>query len=360
MKIALKYVVSDTDRHGNVRYYYREPGKRKVRLRAKPGTAEFFEQWTAAKNGTMTAAPERETGACDGKSLRWLVAEYKQSYYWTSNIGEKTRRDRAPIIERFLENNGDGEKPYAKFERRHMLKRRDALRDTPAAANTLVKTMKQVFAFAVEYELLETNPCAGIKPLKEGPGYHTWTHGEIAQFRSHHPIGTKARLAMELAYEFSQRISDVHRLGPQFLTSEGNLKFVQKKNEESNPVEIDLPIPTYLRDMIDQTLIGTATFLVTEYGNPFSVKGFGNKFREWCDEAGLPQRCAMHGLRKAGSVAMAESGTSPHQIMSVTGHRTLAEVQRYTEAAKKKKLAAEEFARRECDYQKVPPFGSEG
>ena len=28
------------------------------------------------------------------------------------------------------------------------------------------------------------------------------------------------------------------------------------------------------------------------------MAGLGNRMREWCDEAGLPQ-CAAHGLRKA-------------------------------------------------------------
>ena len=44
-------------------------------------------------------------------------------------------------------------------------------------------------------------------------------------------------------------------------------------------------------------MIGVKTFLVTEYGKPFTPAGFGNWFRQRCDEAGLPQ-CSAHGLRK--------------------------------------------------------------
>ena len=159
---------------------------------------------------------------------------------------------------------------------------------------------------------------------------------------------------MELALEYSQRISDVHRLGPQFLTSEGTLKFVQKKNEARKPVTVEVPIPSYLQQIIDATPTGDETYLVTEYGKSFSTKGMGNKFRDWCDAAGLPKNCAMHGLRKAGSVAMAESGTTAHGIMAVTGHQTLAEAQRYTEEANRRKLAIQEFERRELEHKKVP------
>ena len=34
---------------------------------------------------------------------------------------------------------------------------------------------------------------------------------------------------------------------------------------------------------------------------------FGNKFREWCDEAGL-RHCSAHGLRKAAATRLAEHG----------------------------------------------------
>jgi len=42
-----------------------------------------------------------------------------------------------------------------------------------------------------------------------------------------------------------------------------------------------------LRQIIDASLTGATTFLVTEYRRPFSNNGFGDRFRTWCDEAGL-------------------------------------------------------------------------
>ena len=60
--------------------------------------------------------------------------------------------------------------------------------------------------------------------------------------------------------------------------------------------------------------------------------------REWCDKAGLTV-CSSHGLRKACARRLAEAGASAHEIMAVTGHKTLAEVQRYTESATREGLA---------------------
>jgi integrase len=77
---------------------------------------------------------------------------------------------------------------------------------------------------------------------------------------------------------------------------------------------------------------------VTEYGKPFKPEGFGNWFRKRCDEAGLP-KLAAHGLRKAAARRLAEAGCTDRQIMAVTGHKTTAEVTRYTQAADQELLA---------------------
>jgi integrase len=80
------------------------------------------------------------------------------------------------------------------------------------------------------------------------------------------------------------------------------------------------------------------TYLVTEAGAPFSAAGFGNWFREQCDDAGLSDLSA-HGLRKAGATRLAEAGATDHEIMAWGGWKTLKEVQRYTAAANRKHLA---------------------
>jgi integrase len=60
----------------------------------------------------------------------------------------------------------------------------------------------------------------------------------------------------------------------------------------------------------------------------------GNGF----NQANLPHLSA-HSLRKGTAAELATEGASPHEIMSVTGHTTLAEAERYTREAEKKKLA---------------------
>jgi integrase len=55
--------------------------------------------------------------------------------------------------------------------------------------------------------------------------------------------------------------------------------------------------------------------------------------------AGLPPKCLPHGLRKAQMRRLAEVGARAKEIASVSGHKTLREVERYTAAADQKHLS---------------------
>jgi site-specific recombinase XerD len=81
------------------------------------------------------------------------------------------------------------------------------------------------------------------------------------------------------------------------------------------------------------------TIMATEYGAAFSPKGFQNFISAAIRHAGLPPRCKAHGLRKAAARRLAEAGCTASEIAAVTGHKTLAEVERYTRAADQKRLA---------------------
>ena len=78
-------------------------------------------------------------------------------------------------------------------------------------------------------------------------------------------------------------------------------------------------------------------FLTTEQGKQFTSAGFGNWFRECCDEAGLPH-CSAHGLRKAAATRMAEHGGTTHQLMSWFGWTSVSEAERYTKKADRARM----------------------
>ncbi|MBT5128802.1 MAG: tyrosine-type recombinase/integrase [Rhodospirillaceae bacterium] len=201
----------------------------------------------------------------------------------------------------------------------------------------------QVYKYALEYAIegVKADPTRDVPylPSDNPDGFHAWTTDEVVQFEQTHLIGTKARLALALMlYAGCARRSDVVTLGRQHLTNSGRLQYRQFKGRNKKPVHIDIPLIAELRQVIDSSPCGELTFLVTEFGKPFTSNGFGNWFKKRCREAGLPH-CSAHGVRKAAAARLAEVGSSDLEIMAIGGWQTLKEVQRYTKGARKKVLA---------------------
>jgi integrase len=225
------------------------------------------------------------------------------------------------------------------MEARHVEAIIAAKASTPAAANKLRKLLGLLMRVAILNGYRKDNPVAAVKGIKiKSKGHRTWTDDEIIAFEKEHPIGTEARLAFGLLLWTGQRRGDVVHMGREHV-KDGIMTITQRKTGEV----VDIPILPALQTVLDdvQRRRITPTFIVTEYGEAFSEAGFTNKFRDWCKLAGLPKGLTPHGLRKAFCRVAAEAGLTPHQIMSISGHKTLAEVTRYTAAADRRKLAIE-------------------
>src|SRR6516162_5717292 len=197
--------------------------------------------------------------------------------------------------------------------------------------------MRQVFKFGVKKQLAPSNPARDVAYFKSGtPGFHTWTPEEVLQFEERHPVGSKARLALAFLLFTGQRRSDIIRFGKQH-TKSGKLTFTQFKGRNRKPKTLTLPILPALQRIIDATPCGDLTFLVNDWGRPFTDAGFGNWFRDRCVEAGVPGRA--HGLRKAGATIAANNGATSRQLMAIFGWDTLKEAERYTRNADQLRLA---------------------
>jgi integrase len=184
------------------------------------------------------------------------------------------------------------------------------------------------------------NPCLAVDNFKiKSKGHRTWTDDEITAYRDHYAIGTEQRLAFELLLNTGQRVSDVVKMGRKHV-KDGCITITQKKSGET--VEVTIPILPALKAVLDELQARriTPTFLVNQYGNARTEGGLSTMFIEWRNRAGLADDLHAHGLRKAFCRVAAEAGLTPHEIMSLSGHKTLHEVMRYTAAVDRKKLAA--------------------
>jgi integrase len=330
-RIRLPYIHEFTDRHGKPRHYFRRPGFKQVRLPEPPGSPEFMEAYQAA----FESGARIEIGA--KRSLPGTIAALVGAYLNSigfKNLAVETQRSRRGILERFRDEHGS--KRVVTLQREHVQKMVNAMAGTPSAARNFLNTLRVLMAFARESGVRSDDPTLGVKrPKIKTTGWRTWTEEDIAAFKAKHRIGTQARLAMALMLYTGQRRGDIVHMGRQQVRK-GAIEVRQRKTG----TVLTIPIHADLQAIIDAVPASHLTFLTTSQGKPFkSAASFGNWFGDCCRQAGLPKGTAAHGFRKAACRRLAEAGCSASEIMAISGHKSLSEVQRYCAAADQARMA---------------------
>ncbi|MFD1105065.1 tyrosine-type recombinase/integrase [Sphingobium olei] len=335
-----EWVSEYRDRHGKPRYRFRRKGFAPYAFKAAPGTEAFRQEYAACLDGTVAPAIEAGADRAAPGSFDDLIARYYRSPDFL-DPGETTRVVYRGVIERWRNRKPTNGRRYGEalvrdLQPRHVEKMMTDMLPHRTAANMLRKRLKALMQFAIRQGLAKTNPVDATRPFKvEGEGFHTWSEDEIAAYEAKHALGTMARLAFDLLLFTGQRGGDIRLLGP------GHVKGKRiTLTQEKTGVTVSLPILPPLAASILATPSKAMIFIVNGLGRPFTRKGFGNRFRVWCDEAGLSE-CSAHGLRKAAARRFAEAGCSNQQIKAWTGHTTDSEVARYTSAADQKLLSDE-------------------
>lgn len=336
MAKRLKYVEPVLKRNGKVYFYFRRLRKR-TPLPGAFNSPEFLEAYWALRNGSARVADIGAERTRPGTVNAAIVLYYKHpSFTKNKPITQLTDRN---ILEALRVKHGD--KRIALLQEQHVEAMLGEKAGKPAAQRNLLRVIRSVLKVAVKAKIRPDNPALGIQLERiKTTGYHSWSEEEVRQYEARHPAGTKARLALDLLLYTAERRTDVVALGPPNMRN-GRFTYTASKNG----AEMDIPVAEPLAATIAATpMIGVKTFLVTEYGMAFTPAGFGNWFRDRCDEAGLPH-CSAHGLRKAFLRRMAEAGCSEDYIASISGHRDMREIRTYVAAANKAKMATAGMAK---------------
>lgn len=320
------------DRHGKRRWRFRKGGF-SAELGSEYGSEDFVQRYEDALSGQKTRGligVER----VKPYSVNQLVALWYNSPTFL-NVAPTTQDVYKGIIEKFRLEHGD--KPVRLMQRRHVEAILAKKAETPTAANNLRKRLIQLMDYAISLDWRSDNPAKATKPFTVGgTGFHTWDEDELAQFFEVHKPGTLAHTAVTLMLYTGAARVDAVKLGPQNIRN-GKIEYRRQKTQRSGGVLISIPIHPDLAEVLTG-LPNDRPFLATNKGKERAAAGLGNLMQRWTEEAKLP-RCSAHGLRKACARRLAEAGATAHEIGAVTGHKSLALVQRYTEAAGREGMA---------------------
>ena len=360
-----RFCVEDVDRYGNVRIYLRLKGRPKVRLKGVPWSPDFMASYEAVLNG---AAPGKvsDPRATTPNTWKWLCQAYLASTAFKLGLDVVTQRRRRSLLEAtYDEPTAPGSDtcfadfPLTRLTPHAVAVLRDRKAAQPDGANNTLKAIRAVFKWALLPEVRKTphNPARDVPLFRRATdGFHTWSVEEVLKFQRAYPLGTKQSLALALLLYLGARRSDVVKFGRQHLR-DGVIRYTQHKNRQKAPLTLEVPVLPELQEAIDACPSQHVTFLVTEYGKPFSSNGFGNRFGAWCEKAGLPH-CSAHGLRKAGATLAAENGATVSQLMAMFGWRTAKMAELYTRKAEQRRLARSAMSlitlKRDTDPTRVP------
>lgn len=326
-KLRLKYVNEYVDSTGKIRRYFRRNHKQLGPIPGEVGSEEFMAAYQAYLN-LQPQKPKSRTGA---DSLAEFIEEYYASRIFTE-LAVATRAAYRAALDPISKIHGHRSGRHLTAE--HAEKIIAKIGSTrPGMGNLTRAAMRRVFKLAVKNKRRPDNPFMGIEAYSVGE-HHTWTEAELKQYEDCWKLGTRERLAFDLLLYTGQRVGDVTTMKRTDMEG-GLIHVVQQKTG----AELWVPIHTALARSMAAYKIAGATLIGDPRGQPIKRSTLSALIRGAVKKAKLPPRCVPHGLRKAAMRRLAEGGGTAKQIASISGHKTLKEVERYTKAADQKMLA---------------------
>jgi integrase len=216
---------------------------------------------------------------------------------------------------------------------------RDELYNSPGKLKIAVATLNNILKFAYDRGWVPVNHAARLGGMPPSKPIERWQEDELDRFLSTAPV--HIRDAMMLALYTGQRRSDLVRM--EWPHYDGKTLYVKQRKTGT---ELWIPVHPKLKAHLDAMLkrprkpFAMKRMLVNFFGQPWVPDAMRAAFKRHCAKIGL-QGKMLHGVRKTTASILGEMGCTALQIMAITGHQSIKEVQRYTQGAEKKKLAQE-------------------
>lgn len=339
----------ETLKSGNVRVRVRVEGQpnRKIVVKVPIDHPKFSEHYWNARAGVQL--PEEPVSTAIRRSLRWLADNYLDHLEHMVQAGLNsplTLRQRRSLLDRLCDHKHTTGTVYGDMSlhapKSAFIQARDARAATPAEADNMMKAAKAMYRWAIQLGHTNENPVAGVERIHiSGGGATPWTAQDLKKFRQAHPPGSMAHLSLTLHMFCACRSNDAIWIGRAQEVDRAGIRMLEWQPRKKGSAPVCVPMMPPLRKAITAAARIGGAYLLTDHGKPFtSPDSYRNKFRKWCDAAGLENRSS-HGVRKAIAELLAESGCSENQIMSVLSHTKPTTSAVYTKGAERRILAVE-------------------
>lgn len=206
---------------------------------------------------------------------------------------------------------------------RHVAGIKQSLAATPNMANRVITVLRQVFAIAVERQLVDSNPCVGVARLPERKRERLLSDAEWRAIFDQ--AGPRLKIIMQLQHLTGQRIGDVLGIKRSQVTDDG-IAFRQQKTGARLVVAWSPDLKAAVQaaralagDVPSLTLLRSAT------GGPPDYRSVADQFKKAALAAGVEDA----RLNDARAKAATETKRQGKSARALLGHTTEANTGRY-------------------------------
>jgi integrase len=332
--IKLRYVNEFRDRHGKPRYYFRK-GATCEPLPGTPGSPVFSEAYDLllAAHAPHAIVRRGRMAAQDG-TLAWVIEQYKLSDAWKKELRPSTKEVYDRHFDWLRKRCGSGD--LRTLTERHVRAMRNELKDRTTVADAVVGKIGMLWRYAKEHlgmDDLGPNPTREVADLHGASKPHpAWPDDLCEKFEQ---LGNRGLVRAYFLLRYTgQRRSDVVKMERKHFDGSA-ISVVQQKTG----THVWIPCHQRLREHLRATGYEQPYLLQSSLGKPLRETSLTNMVITACKALGFPG-FSPHGLRHRAGAALAESGCSMDEIMSILGHATEGEARGYVTQANKRVMAA--------------------
>lgn len=210
---------------------------------------------------------------------------------------------------------------------KHVAALKLAMVETKPFANHTLSFLRTVFQYAVEWQLVDSNPAQGVKPYPVKKRSRYLTDAEFAAIRT--SAKPRLQVIMDLCYLTGQRISDVLALHHRDLGEDG-VYFKAQKTENSTQVQFVVAWTPELRAAVDaakalQPEVKTLTLLAGRDRKPLTYRTVVGDWWKACEAAKI-EDANIHDMRAKALTDAKKQGLDP---TALAGHADAKMTERY-------------------------------
>lgn len=323
-------------------YYYFAPKRStkmaggRVALGSDPRDPDFWRRLRAAQGHTSGA-----------KTFDTLIAKFKESQEF-ARLRDATQRDYTRYLDTLSIQSGD--RLVAALTRADAYQLRDDMKATPVAANHMLSVLQTLVEFGIPYEFSVNNPVMNVKRLTvEGTGASPWPDAGHAFVLARAPADI--RRAAFLGRATGQRASDLVRMKPKHLQSDGITVWIGKLREKEHFVPLTA---VEIAEIKSWDVSPLDLFIKSTRNKPYTATHLNSRWNRWRDSDEAKPIAAitmtLHGLRATKISDLSLQGLSDRSIADELG-MSVQMVGRYLRFADKTKAARESRDRREAVFK---------